>query len=311
MALTDKLRTLIASKLAIKTAIEAKGVTVGDSPLSEYARKITEISGAGVMDEILASYSYSDSVNNFKWMLEKSYQITKEWTNYNTPGKLKDLYIVPYIPKPSVICFSDCSNLTFLPDMDCSNNPYTFYAFNGCNKLTEINLVNFDFGTISGYANRHSHMFTGCTSLRKITGLKGITDVGLDSMFIGCDILDIPYIDTSKCTGLNQYFPMGTSATQETFPEIDASSIPENTKWILSYSWSGLNVKNMTFAGVISCNVQIFGNNLTKESLLSLFNHLKDHSGGTTHTIETGAVNLAKLSIEEKAIATNKNWTLT
>ena len=52
---------------------------------------------------------------------------------------------------------------------------------------------------------------------------------------------------------------------------------------------------------------------LTRESLLSIISALKDYSAnasGTTHTVTLGATNLAKLTDEEKAIATQKGWTL-
>lgn len=41
----ENLQTIIDSKAAIKAAIEAKGVAVGDAPLTQYAGKIEEISG--------------------------------------------------------------------------------------------------------------------------------------------------------------------------------------------------------------------------------------------------------------------------
>lgn len=52
--------------------------------------------------------------------------------------------------------------------------------------------------------------------------------------------------------------------------------------------------------------------NLTHDSLMSIINGLKDYSGtGTTHTCTLGSTNLAKLTDEEIAIATEKKgWTL-
>ena len=49
---------------------------------------------------------------------------------------------------------------------------------------------------------------------------------------------------------------------------------------------------------------------LTKQSLLNILNALKDNTGNPTLTCTLRAENLAKLSTQEKAIATNKNWTL-
>ena len=53
--------------------------------------------------------------------------------------------------------------------------------------------------------------------------------------------------------------------------------------------------------------------NLDHESLLSVVNCLKDYStdtSGTVWKVTLGATNLAKLTADEKAIATGKGWTL-
>ncbi len=52
---------------------------------------------------------------------------------------------------------------------------------------------------------------------------------------------------------------------------------------------------------------------LTHDSLMSIINALKDYSqdtSGTAHTVTLGTTNLNKLTDEEKAVATQKGWTL-
>ena len=44
--------------------------------------------------------------------------------------------------------------------------------------------------------------------------------------------------------------------------------------------------------------------------MIAMFNSLKDLTGDTAKTLTLGSTNLAKLTDEQKAIATNKNWTL-
>ena len=54
-----------------------------------------------------------------------------------------------------------------------------------------------------------------------------------------------------------------------------------------------------------------YSTKLTHNSLMSFINAFKDYSGtGTTRTATFGATNLAKLTDAEKAIATQKGWTL-
>jgi hypothetical protein len=46
------------------------------------------------------------------------------------------------------------------------------------------------------------------------------------------------------------------------------------------------------------------------ETLVGVLNSLKDRTGETAYTLTLGTANLAKLTDEQKAIATNKNWVL-
>ena len=74
-------------------------------------------------------------------------------------------------------------------------------------------------------------------------------------------------------------------------------------------------LKNIIIEGTIGQNGFNVSNStkLTHDSLMSIINALKDYSGsGTTHTVTLGSANLSadKLSDTEKAIATEKGWTL-
>ena len=55
MSIASELQDKIDSKAAIKAAIEAKGVTVGDVKLNQYASKIDEIQQGGTGDWIRPS----------------------------------------------------------------------------------------------------------------------------------------------------------------------------------------------------------------------------------------------------------------
>ena len=54
----------------------------------------------------------------------------------------------------------------------------------------------------------------------------------------------------------------------------------------------------------------INSNNLTVESLLSVLNALQQLGEGESYYVQLGSNNIAKLSDEQKAIATKKGWTL-
>lgn len=75
------------------------------------------------------------------------------------------------------------------------------------------------------------------------------------------------------------------------------------------------NLENITFGGTITqsgLNLS-YCTKLTADSMLSLFNCLADYSedtSGATHTVTLGTTNLNKLTNEQKAVATQKGWTL-
>ena len=76
-------------------------------------------------------------------------------------------------------------------------------------------------------------------------------------------------------------------------------------------SWAPLN-KFKTFGGLTNLKVDLDLSpcpNLTKESLLNVFNEAADVTS-SPKTLTLGSTNLAKLTDEDKAIATNKGWTL-
>ena len=69
---------------------------------------------------------------------------------------------------------------------------------------------------------------------------------------------------------------------------------------------------NIVFEGVIGNDISFVAcSKLTHDSIMSVINCLMDYAGsGTTKTLSLGSTNLAKLTDEEKAIATQKGWTL-
>lgn len=131
------------------------------------------------------------------------------------------------------------------------------------------------------------------------------------NMFYNCHGFSrIPFLDFSNCTGANSlaYF----MAQNPTIQTIDGIKSSENTAWDSRSFASGNNVGHCIFSGVIAKSLSLSNTKLDKESLLSVLNTLKDLTGtGTTLTLTLGATLQAKLTDTEKAIATQKGWTLT
>ena len=152
------------------------------------------------------------------------------------------------------------------------------YAFKNCLNLKELTLP------ILG-----NHMFMGSSGITKIIVNDGITimpegafrDIkALKYIYIPSSIVDSEWL--TKTNGYTTYFLQH---------DVNIETIEVGDGWNASANFS-------------------VSDKLTKECIVNIFNNLKDLSGEDSKSLVFGEVNLAKLTDEEKAIATNKNWIL-
>lgn len=92
--------------------------------------------------------------------------------------------------------------------------------------------------------------------------------------------------------------------------KIEKIRVNENTSYRDTFTQCS-SLEDVTFEGVIGQNISFAQSPLTRESALSVINHLKDISGtGTTLTVTFSSTTKALLTDEDKAIATQKGWTI-
>ena len=138
-------------------------------------------------------------------------------------------------------------------------------------------------------------------------------------------------LDTSKNTVAQNMFSSCTSLTE--LPKLDfsnASSAYATFSWCIKLHTieelvlgnsattftSTFNrcdaLQNIIITGAIYNDISFKDSKLlTHESLMSIINALYDYKdSGKTYTVTLGTENLAKLTDAEKAIATQKGWTL-
>lgn len=129
---------------------------------------------------------------------------------------------------------------------------------------------------------------------------------GFTQMFQGAKVEHIPTLDLRKANNTSYMFGSGCKVVT-----IDKLIVSETTPLNQSV-FDGSQLENITFEGVIGSDVSFsYCKKLTYESLMSIINALKDFSGTSeTRTCTLGEANLAKLTDAEKAIATEKGWTL-
>lgn len=158
-------------------------------------------------------------------------------------------------------------------------------TFNKCTSLVKVN--------VTGYLdtlNTGDAVFGGCTKLEEVTFAEGMITIG-SSIFYGCKALKKVYLPSSITTS----YQNGLTTTSSSYYVFESCTALEDvqvgTDWNMSLR---LNVSS----------------NLTADSMVAMFNNLKNLTDETAKTLTLGSTNLAKLTDEQKAIATNKNWIL-
>lgn len=129
----------------------------------------------------------------------------------------------------------------------------------------------------------------------------------VNQMFQGASIKDVPRLDITKAQYVSYMF--GTNAKVETIEGLIFSKTTGSAS-STNFFYQASKLTHCKFEGKIHINDLNLSDCvlLDKESLLSLLNCLAETE--TTKTVTLGATNLAKLTDEEKAIATEKGWDL-
>lgn len=158
-------------------------------------------------------------------------------------------------------------------------------TFMYCSKLKKIEAAYFDFSghPTGATANSQScnYTFYGCSELEEIE------DIGIPAE-------SYYYYAFMQCYKLHTIAIIRSTATTYFTNAFDGCK----------------ELVNVTFDGVVGRNINLSASTkLSHDSIISLFNCLETKTSGT-QTVTLGATNLAKLTDAEKAIATEKGWTL-
>ena len=191
---------------------------------------------------------------------------------------------------------------------DCAKNIISHanrignYVFQSCNSLTDVEVPIFS-----------SYMFNNCTNLKSAISTQAMNTTG-DEIFYGCTALErakiadgtttIGYCIFDGCKAL-KYVYLPSSITTATNSNLTTTS----SSYYAFYNCTALEDVQLGQDWNMSLRLNV-SNNLTVDSMVAMFNSLKDLTGETAKTLTLGSTNLAKLTAEQKAIATNKNWTL-
>ena len=218
--------------------------------------------------------------------------------------------------------FYNAKYLKSAPSFDMSKATDASSMFLGCSSLVSVGNISAPLCTDAGM------LFYNCSSLKNIGSLGFSEKLTLCSgMFYYCKVLtSIPLFNSSKVTSFDQAFYFCRALTE--FPLLNFSSCKslsycfyycDNLKAIPALDLSAVTSYHNAFyyctalegfhaTGMKASFSLAQSTNLSENAIVEILNNLASVS--STQTLTLGSTNLAKLTDEEKAIATGKGWTL-
>ena len=193
-------------------------------------------------------------------------------------------------------------------NIDTSNVISVSYLYNDCNSLVRVPMMNFS------NVKTMDHIFNYCYNLGSVPQFDTSNVTSFYSCFNYCSsLVTIPELNTSKATNVDSMF--GSCNSLRSIPLLDFGNVTTISNM---FGWG--DIKTLTdLGGFKNLKINFTSGlnhlpNLTVQSLMNVINNLYDFRANgetTTRTLQLGTTNLNKLTDEQKAVATNKGWSLT
>ena len=312
MSISSEIERLQQAKKDIGDAIVRKGGSVSGT-IDTYAKSVMALGDVSFRTAI-DIVNKSDAKNVDLTMISPRNETSLKELFYNN-DKLVSVDVSNW----------DTSKVTSLRSM-----------FGTCAALETVEFADWDVSHVTIFYA----LFDACKNLKTIDVSKWNTSsaTNMGWMFNGNNLknLDVNNFDTSKVTNMYAMFSGSKSLTRLDISNFDTSNVVDFGR-VFSY-WdsvceelniNGLNLErctsiNNTFSSsnfkVIRCDGLKFPNidmskiglndstALTVDSIVGLLNALPQSDKG--YSFQIGSANIAKLTDEQKAIATDKGWTL-
>ena len=281
----------------------------------------TNVSGSGGRDwsEIGYSSEPQSVVDGFNY----AKTIKQNWTPASSMNNkfMNDykLIFMPLVDTSNTTNFSGmfkyCYSLSDVPLLNTSKGTNFNQMFNECSALK--NVPQFD----TSRATNCSNMFNKCTSLESVPLFDTSSVTNFSYAFGDCKSLKtLPQLNTSNATAVQNMF--GGCQALTSIPELDFGKVIDGPVSIYAYgntapSLGGFKDIGKAYLTTQSANnysytINIPNSNLTHDSLMNVINKIYDIAtkGCNAQQLIIGSTNVAKLTAEEIAIATNKGWTV-
>ncbi len=290
------------------------GTSYGTSNFPKILKKV-------IIDKTQASMGFAFYETNLETIIFKptvAKQLTTALAMFKGCIKLKTIEGLTYFDFSKVTSinslFESCESLESIPYFDTSSCTSMQDAFNNTKKLTNIPL----YDTSNVTYMRNMLYMSGITQMpmfntSKVTNMEGI-------LKHAPNIEVFPELDTSNVTNMSSAFYNASSLKE--IKKINLGKVT-NIDRLLVYCneltiLGGFENLGQAYSTTQSANYSNYKldlsscTKLTHDSLMNVINNLYDIAakGVKTQQLVLGSSNLAKLTAEEIAIATNKGWTV-
>lgn len=221
-------------------------------------------------------------------------------------GALKTAIAGKGVTVPTGTKLSDMAALVDKIYSEPNFNRISFYAQSSLREIPEGPIV-INWSRVVPY-----YTFYKCSSLRspKIPEGFGINSATVEGCFYGCSFfstLTLPDGFGYSASSVAYCFSGCTSMKTLNLPPTRRFGMAASIAHTLLYGCTNLETITGSFGLTVSFDMSSC-TKLTHDSLMNVIDGLRTVTGNKTLTL--GATNLAKLTDEEKAVATAKGWTL-
>jgi hypothetical protein len=202
--------------------------------------------------------------------------------------------------------FLNCFSLVNAPFFNTANVTNMVTMFQNCNGLQNVPLYNTASVTNMGV------MFSGCSSLRSVPLFNTALVASMANMFRTCNSLQfVPLFNTTNVTNMGNFFD--NCASLQSIPALSTAAISPTagSDFLVGFAQNcaSLDRCEMVFArtvGFANCQLGV-------TQLVEIFTNLVDRSlaPSSANINITGNFGAPLLSVAQRDIALNKNWTIT
>jgi surface protein len=217
--------------------------------------------------------------------------------------------------------FLNCSQLQTLDvsSWDVSSVTSMNSMFRWCSQLQTLDVSNWD---VSGVTDMSNLFYDTQLQTLDVSSWDVSSVTTMQNAFrgIGIQTLDVSSWDVSSVTSMNSMFRWCSQLQTLDVSNWDVSGVTDMFNMFSECSQLQTLIGNSTIEDVIANNISALNGLkvalsliytiLNRASLRALINGLADLTGQTAQTLTLGAKLIAKLTEEDIAIATNKNWTI-